>query len=219
MKRVVRKSAADVVAEQLREAIVFGDLGMGAPLLETVIAETLGTSRTPVREAFRALAQEGLVVLRPFAGASVFSLSASEVRDLIEFRAVLELATLSMAFAAGAPKLWVMLVPLVNGMAEAVARSDVRLYMALDGQFHGAIVAASGNDHLREAYTRISPKVAALRNLIHRPPSRLDSSMAGHQAMLERIAANDLEGTVTLMKQHLHNLTEVVVACLANRST
>ncbi len=145
MERVVRKSAAEVVADQLREAIVFGDLEMGAPLLETVIAETLGTSRTPVREAFRTLAQEGLVVLRPFSGASVFLLSASEVRDLIEFRSVLELAALQMSFAAGAQGLWSTLAPLNAGMAAAVHRSDIRQYMMQDAQFHGAIVAASRN--------------------------------------------------------------------------
>lgn len=219
MERVVRKSAAEVVADQLREAIVFGDLEMGAPLLETVIAETLGTSRTPVREAFRALAQEGLVVLRPYSGASVFLLSASEVRDLLEFRTVLELAALQKACAHGAQALRATLAPLVAAMAAAVERSDIRQYMTLDSQFHAAIVGASRNAHLGDAHARISPKVAAIRNLINRAPSRLSNSMAGHQAMLDCIAADDPEGAAAILKQHLHNLAEVVVACLAASAT
>ncbi|MBU6256941.1 MAG: GntR family transcriptional regulator [Burkholderiales bacterium] len=219
MERVVRKSAAEVVADQLREAIVFGDLEMGATLSEAAIAETLGTSRTPVREAFRALAQEGLVVLRPYSGASVFMLSPGEVRDLLEFRAVLELAALQKAFATGAQGLRATLAPLVAGMSEAVERADIRQYMTLDSQFHRAIVAASGNDHLADAHARISPKVAAIRNLINRAPSRLGNSMAGHQAILNGIAAGDLEGTAAILKQHLHNLTEVVIACLAGAPT
>ena len=219
MERVVRKSAAEVVADQLREAIVFGDLEMGAPLSEAAIAETLGTSRTPVREAFRALAQEGLVVLRAYSGASVFLLSASEVRDLIEFRTVLELAALQKALTSGAQGLRQTLAPLVDGMHAAVDHSDIRQYMTLDSQFHGAIVAASMNAHLGDAYARISPKVAAIRNLIHRAPSRLGNSMAGHEAMLDHIEADDLESASAILRQHLHNLADVVVAHLdATRS-
>ena len=96
MQRISRPpSLAETVLERLRSDIVRGALGLGELLSERVLAEKLGVSKTPVREALAQLRQEGLVRIVPQRGAFVFSLSASEVIAICEFRQTLEAAALA----------------------------------------------------------------------------------------------------------------------------
>ncbi|WP_306411232.1 GntR family transcriptional regulator [Herbaspirillum sp. RV1423] len=89
-RRIVRKTAVELVAEKLRNRILNGKLAPGSQLRQEALAEELGVSRIPLREAFRLLSSEGLVELQPHRGAFVSMLSASEVEELFELRQKIE---------------------------------------------------------------------------------------------------------------------------------
>lgn len=210
MKKMVRRSTSEAVADQLRSAIVTGDLPLGGTLSEASIASELGTSRTPVREAFRLLADEGLVLLRPYAGASVFKLTVEEVHDLGEFREVLEVAALRKAFNRNLPALVASLTTLIREMEQMVTSEKVRDYLILDARFHAAILEASGNLHLQSSYLRISSKVAAIRNIIGKDPARLHVSLAGHRAVFNFLRTENIEEATALLSQHLTNARNII---------
>ena len=112
-------SLAEAVLERLRADIVRGDLPLGQLLSERVLAEKMGVSKTPVREALAQLRSEGLVRIVPQRGAFVFSLSASEVRAICEYRLVLETAALKLTMAREPKALADDLARVINRMERA----------------------------------------------------------------------------------------------------
>ena len=205
MKKYKRHSTAAQVADHLREAIVFGDITMGTPLSEAQLADQLGVSRTPVREALRELAQEGLVKLRPYLGASVFVLAAEELADMLAFRELLEMKALQLAISAMPNNFVNDMRSVVNRMAEAVTNGDAKHYLALDIEFHDVIVDASGSACIRDAYSLISSKLAVLRTFIPKDPHRLQHSLESHRQLFELLSSSQAEQALTLLHDHLSN--------------
>ena len=122
------ESLTAVVLRHLREGIVNGDIALGQPLYERKLAEELGVSKTPVREALAQLRMEGLVHVLPQKGAFVFSLSASEVEQICELRETLENAALDYALTRN-PK------SLIGAVSAAVATMDAAKAAGMELQF------------------------------------------------------------------------------------
>ena len=202
LSQFVRRSTAESAADQLREAIIFGELPMGTPLSEAAIAEKFGISRTPVREALRLLAQEGLVQLRPFAGANVFRVSRAELRQLFGFREMLETAALEQALQVSGTKLAEALKPIITRMRAALAADDSRQYLALDSEFHEAILKAAQNPLLSAAYQLVAHRFAALRTVVATDPAWLKRSLNSHVALVKMISSGDLEATRAALLKH-----------------
>ncbi|MEK7345014.1 MAG: GntR family transcriptional regulator [Pseudomonadota bacterium] len=211
MQPYVRRSTAVAATDQIRDAIISGDLAMGSPLSEATIAEQLGISRTPVREAMRQLAQEGLVQLRPYVGASVFVVTVQELAQMIDFREMLEVAALKQGMTRDAPGLGAKLQTIATQMEAAIHASDVRPYSALDTEFHDTIIDAAGSSFLHDAYTLVSSKLAAMRTVIWRDKDRLQRSIHGHEALIARISAGDVQAAIAVLIQHIRN-AEMVFA-------
>jgi DNA-binding GntR family transcriptional regulator len=175
----------------------------GELLTEGEVAEALGMSRTPVREAFLRLEGEGLLRLYPKRGALVVPVSAAEVEEVMETRTLVERFAVGKALARGAD---------VSGaMREAIARQEDRAaagdldgFVAADREFHTVLVAAAGNgivlslyDSLRDRQQRMG--VEALR----RSPRRLDEILDQHRGLVESIDAGDADATLELLDVHL----------------
>jgi DNA-binding GntR family transcriptional regulator len=175
----------------------------GELLTEGEVAEALGMSRTPVREAFLRLEGEGLLRLYPKRGALVVPVSAAEVEEVMETRALVERFAVEKALARGAD---------VSGaMRDAIARQEDRAaagdldgFVAADREFHTVLVAAAGNgivlslyDSLRDRQQRMG--VEALR----RSPRRLDEILDQHRRLVEAIETGDAEATLELLDVHL----------------
>jgi DNA-binding GntR family transcriptional regulator len=203
LTQFVRRSTADSAADQIRQAIISGELPMGAPLSEAAIAEKLSISRTPVREAFRQLAQEGLVQLRPFAGANVFRVTRVELRRLAAFREMLENAAVEEAMRLHGDGLAESLKGVVSKMREALAADDSQRYLALDSEFHETILKFAENPLLSAAYQLIASRFAALRTIIASDPARLKRSLASHAALVKLIASRDVETTQEALLIHM----------------
>lgn len=202
LSQYVRRSTAESAADQLREAIIYGELPMGAPLSEAAIAERLGISRTPVREAFRLLAQEGLVQLRPFAGANVFQVNREELRQLFDFREMLETAALDAVLRHGTASLVDTLKPISARMREALQAGDSRQYLALDAEFHEAILKSAKNPLLCDAYQLVASRLAALRTVVATDPAWLKQSLNSHLGLIKTIASGDGLATREALLKH-----------------
>jgi DNA-binding GntR family transcriptional regulator len=212
MQPYLRRSTAVAATDQIRDAIISGDLAMGTPLSEATIAEQLGISRTPVREAMRQLAQEGLVQLRPYVGASVFVVTVQELAQMIDFREMLEVAAIKQGMTRDAPGLGAKLQTIATRMEAAICASDLRPYSALDTEFHEAIIDAAGSSFLRDAYALVSSKLAAMRTVIWRDKDRLQRSIHGHEALIGCICTGDEQGAINVLIEHIRNAERVFAA-------
>jgi len=176
----------------------------GELLTEGEVAEALGMSRTPVREAFLRLEGEGLLRLYPKRGALVVPVSAQEVEAVMETRALVERFAVAKAIERSAD--------VTGAMREAIARQeehaaagDLDGFVAADRAFHTALVEGAGNDILMSFYDSLRDRqqrmgIAALR----REPRRLGQILDEHRGLTEAIEAGDVEATLALLEEHLH---------------
>ncbi len=194
----------EAVLTRLRQSIIHGDWALGEKVSEARVAASLGTSKTPVREALVQLKREGLVEIRPQAGTYVFTLAPGELSQICEMRFVLEAAALRRIYEIDARRaLAERLRAVFDAMGEARRAGDVRRYLDLDGAFHRAICEVCGNTYILQSYGLLEGKVAALRTHLGTDPHHLDKSFAEHRRLVELVAADDLEPLLTLLGRHI----------------
>ena len=215
-------SKADVVHRRLKEEIELGELAPGTPLSELSLVERTGASRTPVREALRRLAAEGLVDLVPRQGARVSRVSLQSVRDLFDFRLLLEPAAVRQATEAATadPALRREFTALRTefGRLQRRAPSHARsraFYDAAD-RFDWAIIGATRNEHLRRTIAELRPHTARLRNLSHVDPQRVEVSVAEHLRMCDALLAGDADGAADAIADHLSKSLQTIFRNLAH---
>jgi DNA-binding GntR family transcriptional regulator len=214
-------SKADLVHQQLKEQIELGELAPGAPLQELALVERTGASRTPVREALRRLAAEGLVDLVPRQGARVSRVSLQSVRDLFAFRAMLEPAAIRQATEAAAadPALHAAFAAMRDGFAEIQARpaslARSREFYELADAFDWAVIRATRNEHLRRTIAELRPHTARLRNLSHVDPQRVDVSVAEHLVICDALLRGDADEAAARIAEHLEGSVATIFANLA----
>lgn len=204
---------ARVLAE-LRDAIIRGDHPPGAPLSEVTLAETYGTSRTPIREALKQLQVEGLVEIRSRVGTFVRRPSRREVVELFQLKEMLEgLGARLLARRGQVPEL----DKLRRNVAEselAVARGDADEYARLVHDFHGVIVQGADNTRLQNHYRLLMNQLAYHRLVVStlRHPGRLGASLHEHRIILERICEKDGFGAEMAMRDHVRASEREVMA-------
>ena len=214
-------SKADLVHRRLREEIELGELAPGTPLSELSLVARTGASRTPVREALRRLAAEGLVDLVPRQGARVSRVSARSVRDLFEFRALLEPAAVRQATEAAAadPDLHREFAGMRDAFArtldQAPSTARSRSFYELADRFDWAIVGATRNEHLRRTIAELRPHTARLRNLSHLDPQRVEVSVGEHLGVCDALLAGDADGAAAALAEHLARSLETIFSNLA----
>ena len=213
-------SKADQVHAQLKEQIELGELAPGAPLSELSLVARTGASRTPVREALRRLAAEGLVDLAR-TGARVSRVSAASIRDLFEFRQLLEPAAIrEAAQAAGAdPAVHRVFAGMRAGFAALQARTPSqersRAFYELADRFDWAVVEATRNEHLRRTIADLRPHTARLRNLSHLDPQRTEVSLGEHLAILDALLAGSAAAAAAGTAEHLAGSVQTIFRNLA----
>ncbi|MFF0964728.1 GntR family transcriptional regulator [Streptomyces sp. NPDC003703] len=205
-------SRRETVADVLREAITSGRLQAGQKLTESGVAEQLGTSRAPVREALRQLEQEGLVISYPYRGTEVLGVSQEEIENvLVPVRLSLE----KFAFRKAMPRLtdadYAHLQSLVRNMEEAADASDAALLADEDIRFHEAVVTLSGQQHCLQIWRSIQPRVRAYfrRDASHYPDATVVAGQ--HRELIDALRAGDehaLDRAVTTHIQTHSRTTE-----------
>ncbi len=192
------------VLQRMRRSIVQGDWELGEKISEARVAASLGTSKTPVREALVQLKREGLVEIRPQAGTYVFTLAPGELNQICEVRWILESAALRRAFEVDAhAELAARLNGVLEEMRVAWAGGDVRSYLHLDGALHEAICASCGNPYIAQSYALIAGKVAALRTHLGTDRHHMQKSFAEHARLVELVERGALEEALALLGRHI----------------
>lgn len=138
----------DVVFNTLREAILKGDFAPGERLMEKQLAERLGVSRTPIREAIRKLELEGLVIMIPRKGAEVASITGKDISDVLEVRATLEALAVKLACKKMSDQDLEELSAVNEEFKKAADQMNVKKVIEKDVEFHDVIFDASDNDKL-----------------------------------------------------------------------
>jgi DNA-binding GntR family transcriptional regulator len=189
-----------VIAE-LRQAILTGRLKAGDRLVEGRLADELGVSRNPVREAIRVLASEGLVDVAARRGASVAIMSDQEARETIEVRALLEGQNARLAARRHDKELIKRIEAVLKKGTAAVAAGRFDQLFQLNQQFHDALAAAGQNRVLGELLQKLRDRTAML--FAPRSPSRQSRSWNEHAQILRAIIDGDEQAAATLATEHV----------------
>jgi len=204
----------DRVAARLRTLLIEGRIAPGAKLNERVLAEQLRVSRTPLREAIKLLAVEGLVDLLPNRGAVAVKLTEADIVNSFEVLAGLE--ALSGRFAAQriSDDELAELRALHYEMLAAYARRDLSNYYRLNAQIHAGINAAARNPVLSATYARINARVQSLRFRTNQNEAKWKRAVAQHEQMIEALGARDADALARVLVEHLHGKLDTVLSLL-----
>jgi DNA-binding GntR family transcriptional regulator len=187
----------------LRTEILEGRLEPGTELAEVALAEQLGVSRGPIREAIGRLASEGLVAVRPRRGAVVRSLSKEEFLELYQVREALERMAVQLAVPRLTPEQLAQLGELNAQMDGAASHDDVDPFFEANIAFHAVLLEASGNERLQTLYQQLLGQLGRyrLRSLTLR--GNLQRSVAEHAAILRAATRGDADRAAQLMAEHI----------------
>lgn len=199
------------VGSRLRKRIVEGHIAPGAKLNERELAEALQVSRTPLREAIKMLAAEGLVELLPNRGAVAARLSARDVADTFEVIAGLEGQSGELAAARATPAEIDEIRALNYEMLAAHTRRDLPTYYQINARIHDRINAAARNPVLTRTYLTVNARLQALRFRSNFDERKWQMAVQEHGTMVELLAARDGTGLRALMALHLEHKRDVVL--------
>jgi DNA-binding GntR family transcriptional regulator len=210
----VQPSAADRVYQYAKGAILSRRIGAQDVLTEGELADSVGVSRTPVREALLRLQAEGLVRLLPKRGALILPVTADEVSDVLETRRLVETFAVRKAVTAPASaRLVGTLETHLERMQAAMRDRDARTYVEADRDFHEAIVAATGNEILTSLYRSLRDRQLRMGvvNLLEERTGELDASgvarmranIGDHEAILTGIATGAIRASEAAVTAHL----------------
>jgi phosphonate utilization transcriptional regulator len=192
-----------VVRHELERRILAGEILPGEKLNEADVAETLKVSRGPVREAFRALEQAGLVRTEKNRGVFVRSLSSFEADELYEVRAGLDALIGRLAAERCQPAQLTELRALIKAMGSVAQARDVDEYYPLNVRFHDLLAQITGNATLVATYRRLVNELHLYRReTLARGPQSFPTSTHEHEAIVEAIARGNGEEAAQLLYQH-----------------
>jgi phosphonate utilization transcriptional regulator len=178
-----------LVQKELERMILAGELPAGSKLNEAAIAERLGVSRGPVREAFRALEESGLVRLEKNRGVFVRQIPVEEADEIYELRAVLDEFVGRRLAQTATPDALRDLRTRVERMERAAAKGDVQAYLAANVDFHDRMVELAGNAKLLGTYRRLVNELHLFRHATLAQSGALPISTREHREIVDRIAA------------------------------
>ncbi|MET2010910.1 GntR family transcriptional regulator [Microbacterium chocolatum] len=206
--------ASDRAYAELLRQIQVGALAPGTVLGEVEQASRLGVSRTPLREALRRLAADGLVVQQSPRMTVVSDLDVDDIRSLFEVRRALEEAAARLAARRGDPAVFAELAAdFARAAPSGSAGSED--YYALIARFDAAVDAAAANDYLAAALRTVRTHLGRVRRLARDNPDRLAASVAEHRVIADAIASGDPELAAHATHLHLHHALTSVLASLS----
>jgi DNA-binding GntR family transcriptional regulator len=198
-----------MAVERIRQAIVEGQLKLGEQVSEAQLAQQMGVSKTPVREALLTLSRDGLVEVHPQRGTFVFHLTPQQVGQLCRYRATIETAALREACEVAQPELARAMALRLAEMKTAEAARDLQALARIDMDFHWQFFAHCPNEYLKAGYEVIRWQLVALR---WRSP--IGNAVKSHKVLVDAVARNDVEQAAKLLVQHvLENESRYCVAC------
>lgn len=211
---IPRAALHEQVAHRLRQMLVENRIAPGAKLNERELSEVLHVSRTPLREAIKMLAAEGLVELLPNRGAIAVALNEADVANTFEVMAGLEAQSGELAAQRILDAELVEIKAMHFEMLAAYTRRDLPAYYRLNSAIHGAINAAAKNPVLTATYRQVNARLQALRFRSNQDEEKWRSAMLEHEQMINALAARDPVAMRSVLLSHLTNKRNVVLAQL-----
>lgn len=215
--RLRRQMISDQVKDYLSNAILEGKYPPGTRIVESALAEQLGVSQAPVREALRELVVLGFLESEPYKGATVRTFSEQELYEVYTVRAALE----ALAARQAAPRLGKQgiekLRGLLNQMVVAAEEEQSDVMVRLDNEFHETIIKASGNGLLLKLWRSLQFGHWTLFTLLH---SERDTAFLAqrHEPLLAALATGDPEQAAAAMREHIETLGPVVNPDVTNET-
>lgn len=217
IRPVQRSYLHDNVARAIRGLIQSGELQPGMRIHEGALADRFGISRTPLREAIKILATEGMLELLPNRGAHVVVLAEAEIEEVLEVIAGLEATAGELACARITPEALDAIRALHGAMLHAHAAGDLAGYLDLNRRIHEEIVVAAANATLGSVYRSLAGRVQRARYVARRSAAQRELSIADHERMLALLEVRDGSALGALMRVHVLGRKEEIAATFAAR--
>ena len=209
---IPRAALHEQVTHRLRQMLVENRILPGAKLNERELSEVLKVSRTPLREAIKMLAAEGLVELLPNRGAIAVELTEADVLNTFEVMAGLEAQSGELAAQRITEAELVEIKAMHFEMLAAYTRRDLPTYYRLNAAIHNAINAAAKNPVLSTTYGQVNARLQALRFRSNQDEEKWTAAVGEHGLMIDALQARDPAAMRMLLLTHLNNKRDVVIA-------
>lgn len=213
------KPLRDVIFDTLREAIIVGELKPGQRLMEVQLAEKMGVSRTPVREAIRKLELEGLVEMLPRKGAHVAELSVKDIMDVLEVRATLDGLATSLSATRITDDEKKELRHLLDQFINYVEKENLQGSIKKDVEFHDVIYRSSRNDKLIQISNNLREQIQRFRIVYIKDYSNSRELIREHTEIYEAIIAGNPETAMEAARRHIKNQEETIIRSLKRNET
>lgn len=200
----------DVVFNTLRQAILRGELKPGERLMEIQLANKLGVSRTPIREAIRKLELEGLVLMIPRKGAEVAQITEKSLRDVLEVRRALENLAVQLACLRMSPQTLADLKAAARAFEEILGGEDVTAVAEADVAFHDVIYMATDNQRLISLLNNLREQMYRYRVEYLKKKECHKQLLWEHQEIIRAIEAGEIDVATKITEQHIDNQVEAV---------
>lgn len=201
--KVERQRLHDIVVERLRGFITEGVLPPGKKLNERELCETLGISRTPLREALKVLAVEGLIEINPNRGASVTRMSELEIRETFELISGIEAFAGELACERITSQELSDIKALHHAMVVSKNQDDLSGYYQRNRAIHDMINLAARNSELRQIYLSLNRRIQALRFLSNQQAPKWERALHDHEEMIEALESRDGKRLSDVLRHHL----------------
>jgi DNA-binding GntR family transcriptional regulator len=207
---IARRTLHDEVVARVRDMIIEGRLAPGQRINEVALGQVLGVSRTPLREAIKTLASEGLVDIVPARGAVVRTLTLKDLADSLSVLKALEQLAARQVCAHAPEAALAELAVLHAAMMERYVERDRLAYFKLNQEVHAAIARLSGNAVLAQLHAQLQSRMRRVRFIGHEGPEKWAAAVAEHEAMAAAFARRDGEAAASVVGRHLDATLERV---------
>ncbi len=210
------KPLREIVFESVRGAIISGVLKPGERLMEVQLAEKLGVSRTPIREAIRKLELEGLVIMMPRKGAYVADLSLKDITDVLEIRAALEGLAAGLAVLRITDEEIEELETTARQFHQAIEDDDFDMIVQKDIEFHDRIFRATRNDKLLQITNNLREQVQRFRIMYINKSNKSKDLAKEHYEIAEAISKRNIDMAEKIAKRHIENAEKYILTMAGN---
>lgn len=201
----------DVVFKKLRRAILLEELKAGERLPEIRLADKLGVSRTPIREAIRKLELEGLAIMVPRRGAVVAQINEKNLKDVLEVRRVLDMLSAELACERIDEEGKEALKRACGEFEGAIKNGDLREIAQKDVALHNIIIEATGNITLRQMLDNLAEQMYRYRVKYLKDDSQYGALVKEHQEIYESIVRGDAGTAARLAREHIDHQEEAII--------
>lgn len=198
----------------IRDIILRGDLKDGVKIPEAPLCAQFDVSRTPLREALKALASEGLVTLRPNRGAVVTPLNATLLQEVFEAKDALERFIGFHAATRATDADLDAIETLHRALQQAEARHDTAEYSTLNGRFHDRLAAATQNSQMQQIYANLQVQVCRARLWVNHDPARISASLREHEGIMAALRIRAPLDLADRLARHNANTARALLASL-----